>query len=532
MVKIVRYEVYSDKGDGWKLVEQFSSDERQNAYFCAKETEDSGRSVKIIREIYETEDGSFQETVEYVGGLKNKTKAKVKSVEDAIFEDLKGEYNVEATPFKMLAANQVSKAVFKLVLIVLFSLLLANILTSLAVPLVEFMVPDEKRKSVLFFGFFIVFVSLAAPLLFYKVPWNVFYSLRKGEKELINERKIFRRATSLMHNYNLNDDGQEVLVPAFPEAPLEYKEYIIDYLSQILNNLDSNIRLTDSFNRLGVELVVYGGCLELSRYGHLVWAEANSLLYESFKILEGDHVDLSAFYDAKRTYGDNKVAVFLTGVGSYLMAQIINDIPMDASVLKITMQKWIASNTKPETNTEIASSDENEDKELNITFETLANISLNIQIYDDEKEIGEEEHNSVLADIRRLFSRLINKYHGDTVIEENGITSVHFTNLGKAVHFVEETHKEIEDYRETQTEYNLIMDEKIALLEMPSDKEVNLSAYVTDIFEHAYNGDILVNDIIKDELTNAPYDFEFLGDKKLRKSGGSASLYKMLNVQE
>jgi hypothetical protein len=50
MVKIIRYEVYSDYGDGWKLMDQFSSEERQNASIYAKEIEENNHPVKIIRE--------------------------------------------------------------------------------------------------------------------------------------------------------------------------------------------------------------------------------------------------------------------------------------------------------------------------------------------------------------------------------------------------------------------------------------------------------------------------------------------------
>lgn len=529
MVKIVRYEVYTDRGDGWKLVDQFSGDDRQNAVFCAKDVEETGKPVKIIREIYETDDNSFQETVEYVGGLRNKNREKVKSIEDGLFDDLQGEYNVEATPFKMLASNQVSKAIMKLVLIIVFSLILANILVSLSVPVVEFLVPDEKRKSVLFFGFFVIFVLIAAPLLFYKIPWNVFYSLHQGEKELINERRFFRHAASLMSNYNLNDDGKEVLVPVFPEAPLEYKQYIVDYLSQVLNNIDVKIKLTDSFNRLGVELVVYGGCLELSRYGHLLWAEANSLLYEAFRVLEGEDVDLQNFYEAKRSYSDNKVAVFLTGVGAYLMTQVINGIPMDASVLKNTLEKWISFNTRPETSTELpASEEDNGSQGKGAVFECLVNIRLNVQIFDDEKEIGEDEQNKVKADIRGLISGLTEKNQGRDVIEAGDITSVRFSHIGQAMKFAVGFQTELESYKDNKSEYSLLVDNKIAVLEVPSDEAVNLNDYISDVLELAYNQEIVVNGVIKDELLDSPYKFEFLGDKKLRTSATTVPLYKMI----
>jgi len=167
MVRIVRYEVYEDKGNGWILADQFAGDDRQNAVYCAQEIEENGYPVKIIREIYETDDNSFQESIEYISGLKSKVKTKVKTVEDDIYDDLQGEYNVEATPFKMLAEHQVSKAIVKLILIIVLSLILANIMITLSVPLVEFLVPEEKRKSILFFGFFVVFILIAVPLHLY-----------------------------------------------------------------------------------------------------------------------------------------------------------------------------------------------------------------------------------------------------------------------------------------------------------------------------------------------------------------------------
>ena len=528
MVKIIRYEVYTDRGSGWNLVEQFASDERQNAAFCAKEIEENGYPVKVIREIYETDDGLFQETVEYVGGLKNKTKSSAKTLENELFDDLSGEYNVEATPLKMLASNEVSKAILKLVMIVFFSLVLANILTTLSVPLVELWVPEEKRKTVLFFGFFAVFIMFSAPLLWYKVPWNVFYSLHKDEKELINERKFFRRAANLMNNYNLNDNGREVIVPVFPEASLEYKQYIIEYLSQVLNNLDTKIKLSDGYNRLGVELVIYGGCLELSRYGRLSWAEANSLLYEAFKVLEGDSVDLQVFYDAKRTYGDNKVAVFLTGVGAYLMSQVINDIPMDARVLSATVEKWVSFNTKPETSTEISENTDTDSNGINIIMDCLVNIKMDINIFDDEKEIGEEENNKVRNDIRNVISAQVIQHRGQEAVEDGNITSVRFSNLGKAVGFIDAFREKIENYKDDEQTYNLMIDNKIVLVEVPADKTINLNTYISDILDFAYNSEVIVNSVIKDELLDSHYAFEFLGDKQLKQSGQTVALYKML----
>ncbi len=528
MVKIVRYEVYAQKGNDWQLIDQFAGDDRHEAVVCAREVEAGGKPVKIIREIYDTSDNSFQESVEYIGGLKKTQNKK----QNNFFEDLHGDYNVEATPFKELAENQFSKAIVKLVLIIAFSLILANILVSLSAPLVEFLAPEEKHKGILFFGFLFIFVLIAVPLLLYKIPWNIFYSVRKGDKEVINERRFFQKAVSLMNNYNLNDDGKEVIVPVYPEAPVEYKQYIVDYLSQILNNLDSSINPQDSFNKLGIKLVVYGGCLELSRFGHLLWAEANSLLYEAFGVLEGSDVDLQAFYDAKRSYSDNKVAVFLTGVGGYLMSQVIRDIPMDASILKSTMDKWIAFNTKPQERQTTASSIEiMETDTKDAVLECLANIRLSVQFFDDEKELSENEQNTVKADIRNILSELSSRLNGTDIIEERGITSIKFNKPAAAVKFVLSFQEKLETYKDEHAkEYNLLTDVKSAILEVPSDKEVNLNSYISNILEYAYNQEIIVNSIIKDELLDSSYTFEFLGDKTLRDSGDVIAVYK-LNVK-
>ena len=98
--------------------------------------------------------------------------------------------------------------------------------------------------------------------------------------------------------------------------------------------------MKDDFTKLGVKLVIYGGCLELARYSGLKLSEANSLLNEAFELIEGKNTDLVEFYDAKRTYKDNKIAVFLTGVGAYLMARLINGAPLDDNILKVTFDRW------------------------------------------------------------------------------------------------------------------------------------------------------------------------------------------------
>ena len=324
MVKIIHYEVYANRGDGWKLVDQFSADQRQEAVNLAKEIETEDQvAVKIIREIFDVQDNTYQESVEYIGGLGRKKKAKPSKV-SGLFNNFNGEYNVEyvkADNEKSQPHNSMIMAIGKLIAIIILSLAFANLLVGLLEPVIEALIPEDRRKSVMFVTFFVVFILIALPLILKKVPWSAFYA-HNERKKVINERRFFNKAEAIIRRYNLNDDYEEVVAPVYPEAPLEHKRYIIEFLTQILGNLETGTSMHDSFTRLGVKLIVYGGCLELSRYCGLIISEANSLLHEAFKILDGEDTDLPAFYEAKRTYRDNKVAIFLTGVGAYLMAQV------------------------------------------------------------------------------------------------------------------------------------------------------------------------------------------------------------------
>ena len=74
MIKITHYEVYADKGNGWQLEGRYALEQRQEAFNQAKELEISKYKVKIIKEIFDVQDNSYQETVEYVSNLSKKGK--------------------------------------------------------------------------------------------------------------------------------------------------------------------------------------------------------------------------------------------------------------------------------------------------------------------------------------------------------------------------------------------------------------------------------------------------------------------------
>ena len=538
MVKIIHYEVYADRGEGWKLVEQFSSDQRQEAVNLAKEIErDDKAAVKIIREIFDVQDNTYQESVEYVSGLSRKNKTKNSS--SFMFNgNYDGEYNVEyeKTNNDKSPSNSMILALLKLFGIIFICLAFANLLVSLLEPLVEVFIPEDQRKKVLFVVFFAIFILVTIPLILKKVPWAAFYG-RNKRKKVINESRFFDKASAIIRRYNINEDFDDAITPVFPEAPLEHKRYIVDFLTEILGNLDTEISLHDRFTKLGIKLVIYGGCMELSRYCGLVISQANSLLYEAYKILDGENSDLSAFYEAKRSYKDNKVAVFLTGVGAYLMAQVIKGEEMDSSVLKITMKKWIKQNTQPEEEpqtsilpelqTEETEAPKKMINEKQVLFKCVAGIKIGINFYDDEKEISEGTESIVKGEIRNIISNLSARLGGGEILEQDTVTTIAFDKLNNAVKFTIDYLRDIENYKEQTEEKGLLLDNKCCILEMPSTDDVNLSPYLLDIFEQTYNNEIIVNGVIKDELTDSHYEFEYLGDKKLSRSSKTEALYKL-----
>ena len=529
MVKIIHYEVYANRGDGWKLVDQFSADQRQEAVNLAKEIETEDQVAVIIREIFDVQDNTYQESVEYIGGLGRKKKAKSSKV-SSLFNNFNGEYNVEYVKTeneKSPPRNSMMMAIGKLVSIIILSLVFANLLVSLIEPVVEVVIPEDRRKSVMFVAFFVIFLLIALPLILKKVPWSAFYAHNERKKSSTSGVSLIKRKQ--LSAAIISMTNMKKLSPRFiPKPRWSIKDIIVEFLTQILGNLETGTSLHDSFTRLGIKLIVYGGCLELSRYCGLIISEANSLLNESFKILDGDKADLSAFYEAKRTYKDNKVAIFLTGVGAYLMAQVIKDVNMDAYILKATLKKWTSLNKQPEPLPEEIAVNSQASQENDIMFKCIASLKTTVNFYDDEHEVSAEDISVIRGQIRNIIANLVSKLEGGNVIEANEITSVEFAKLNNAARFVVDFLNDIEAFKEQSGSEGLLLDNKCCILEMPTEDEPNLSPYLADIFEQTYNNEIIVNDTIKDELTDSRYEFEYLGEKKLSRSGQSAALYKLV----
>ena len=297
MAKISHYEVYVDSGNGWQLIERFSAEQRQEAYSLAKENETSTNKVKIIKETFEIADNNYTESEEYISSGENKKKRK-KSLKDIDYQ----KDSFEAVKYISSSRNNMTKALIKFLALIFVSLIFANIFVSLVFPILEIFIGEDNHNSVLFFIFFIVFMGIAIPLVVKNIPWYIFVNQDKDDKININEEQFFDKAKLLVKAFNINSNLSDLKIGSYPEASIEYKQYLVYYLSEILSNLNIQNALQSQFSRLGVKFLIFGGCLELGRYGDLTMSEANSILYDAFKIIDGENADLEEFYETKNKH--------------------------------------------------------------------------------------------------------------------------------------------------------------------------------------------------------------------------------------
>ncbi len=526
MTKIAHYEVYFDNGSGWQLLERFATEQRHEAYQLAKEKEAGNNKVKIIKETFEISDNSYIETVEYVSNLSNKKGSK-KSLSKIDYQKDSNEVVQDIADSR----RNIYKAIIKFIALILVSLIFANIFVGLIFPLLEIFVNDDNSHSLMFFVFFIVFLAMAIPLVLKNIPWYIFITQEETDKVEVAEEKFFEKAQSLVKAYNVNSDLKDLKTSAYPEAPLEYKQYLIYFLSEILSNLNVRSALQNQFSRMGVKLLVFGACLELARYGGLKMSEANSILFDAFKITDGDKADLESFYEAKQTYSDNKIAIYLTGVGAFLMHQIITDQKLYTKALNQAFDKWEAQRN-PEVRYDLASKqpDEAEEEAAPGSEQSIicrVNIKSDLKFLDASVPNQDDIATGTSSAIRTIVANLVEKYHGENIIEAGGITSADFNKLRDGVKFAIEYLKDIGAYIEENNDERMILRNCCALTKAIGTDDVNLSRYIADIFEHIYNNEIIAVKEIATALEADSYEFEFLGDKLLKECNVSAELYKL-----
>ncbi len=533
MAKIAHYEVYVDSGSGWRLLERFPVEQRQEAYRLAKESENGSNKVKIIKETFEIADNSYSESVEYTSSKDDKKKSS-KSLRDIDYKKDSHEIVDDINSSR----NNMFKALVKFVALIFVSLVFANIFVSLVFPLLEIFIGEDNYNSALFFVFFIVFMAIAIPLVLKNIPWYIFVKQDKEEKENVDENQFFDKANLLVKAFNINSDLRNLKTSSYPEAPIEYKHYLIYYLSEILSNLDVQNALQNQFSRLGVKFLVFGGCLELGRYGSLTLNEANSILFDAFKIIDGENADLEEFYETKQSYSDNKVAIYLVGVGAFLMHQIIHDQKLFTKVLNRAFDKWETQRNPSVYNKHDAPKANKEEKtpasdNINISNSIkkedncLVCIKSDLKFLDSTLTSQEDIAKNISNTIRSIITNLIQKYNGRNIMENGGITVINFEKLRNASKFTIEYLKDIAEFIDGNGDERFILRNCCAIIkDLYSDDNDRLK-YIKDIFEHVYNNEVVVVKDFAQVLEGEEYTVEYLGNKVLQESKNSAELFKL-----
>ena len=395
-------------------------------------------------------------------------------------------------------------------------MLFANVAVTLIEPLVDSFVREEQRTNAMFLLFFSIFLFLAVPLVVMKMPWHMFGMKVVLKAKPISEKKLFKKAEDIISLYNLTDKYQHVSSPSVPEASLEDKKYIVQFLAHVVSALDRTDGIKGSFSKFGVKLVIYGGCMELSRIERLSIGEANSLLYEAFRIIDGSRVDVDAFYEAKRSFSDNKIAIFLSGVGAYLMSLVINKHPIDSMLLNRAFARWEEQNQHTEAEEKVPLE--------KIMYACTVNILTIIKPYDSFDTTGEENIPIIQKEIKDILHNTIKSYNGANIQEEEGITSTDFNDLDSAYGFAKDFFNNLYTYQEHVNDENILIENKIGIVSSGT-----AFAMVKDIFEHIYDEEIIVMEDIKSSSLDSRYNFDYLGSKKLKDFVDGVALYKLMN---
>ena len=139
-----------------------------------------------------------------------------------------------------------------------------------------------------------------------------------------------------------------------------------------------------------------------------------------------------------------------------------------------------------------------------------------------EAEINKSMHN--------LLNNLISKYSGSDIKDSSKFMSIQFTNVNNAMVFAQEFLKDAATYVEELADENLIVAERLNILEGKLSNIEDDENRILDFLSHTYDGEILVDETIYNAVKNSGCRFEALGVKKMERSGGTAALYKLIDV--
>ncbi len=515
MTKISHYEVYVDGGDGWKLLQRYAQEERSKAFNLAKDKENEKLAVKVIKEVFDSSDSSYSETVEYVKGLRN-TKRNYTFYSKTEPLEAKGKLVKEK-----LNISKASQAVFILITIIVVSAVLVNFLGTLAFPIFEMLLPEESVRSTFFIALFVLFIAIAFPLMLKKVPWSDL-SISYFNKTNIGEELFIDKARTVFNIYNTNDDFADNKIPVHPEAKISEKRIIINFMAQTLSALSSES--LSKFDKLGIKFIVYGAVLELAYYKKLKYGPINSLLAEAMEILDGKEEDLVNFYQAKRAYKDTQQALHLAGLGAFLMDKIILKNPVDKDLLIRAIKKWRALDGK--SNDDIATSNEaiNTDS-VEIKVSNIITVSHNIKLFDATKKSSTEKKQ--VNAIESIVNRIAKKLGGKIFIKEDKQISFEFLDITIGIAFAKQALKEINEYIYRTNDENIIFNVKINLIKKQDNNDNAL--YIKDVLSFTNDDEILTTlNIVNEAKEQTSLEFLPLGKKLLPSVGKNVELYKIL----
>ena len=126
--------------------------------------------------------------------------------------------------------------------------------------------------------------------------------------------------------------------------------------------------------------------------------------------------------------------------------------------------------------------------------------------------------------IFNIVQNLLNKYAGENLVEENGISTISFRLLNEAVKFAIAFVKDISLYQDEVNNDKLVLKNMCAITESNGKLPYN---YIDGIFEHAYDGEIIITSGIMQKLSPQDYPTEFLGEKKITNTETSEEIYKL-----
>lgn len=522
MANIVNYDVFVDFGKGWDFEERFSEENRESALYLAQKFKDENKPVKIVCETFDIEKNIYTERLEYI------SKNPKNIIKSAPMEKVKVSKKISTKEDVVITKSSKSTiamliAFAKLVFIIILGLIITNILVTVIFPVVEFFVGYEYVKKSMFLIFFTLFLLITIPLLVKKVPWDAFSLEDEYIINKVDTKRFIDKALYVNSLFAINDKSNPP-VPVAVDVDIEYKNDIILFLNSIISSLHG-FRLKNDFTKLGLKFVIFGGCMELSKYSGLSLSVANALLIEAFSVIDGENnVKLEEFYEAKSSYKDSELAIFMTGLGADWMNNNLNGKPNRKDILNKTFQKWRSLNQKEP----IAKHIERENKSSKeISVKSYVGIKIFIKHDENIRPMMEKDSENIsetYAVVRNIIKTLISKYTGANQISDKKTISISFDRLDIAVKFVIDLFNSVDTYKDRMDLSDMVFYTSFVIVEYATD--VTMEDYLDDVLDHVYSDEIVVSEKIEQELKKA-YKFDYLGNKYLKNTMLEKDLYRL-----